>query len=61
MITIKVKQQPSPDHWPDGWAVFKYTDETIANEHWEFLKSCKNTAIWEDELITKWLAAGREV
>lgn len=58
-IMIKVKQEPSAD-WPDGWAVFHYADEALAQEHWEFLRSCKNTAIWKGVFV-KILKDGREV
>ena len=59
MITIKVKQQPSPD-WPDGWAVFQYDRPELAEEHWQFLTAYESDAVWQGD-TTKTLEHGREV
>ena len=45
MITIKVKQDISPD-FPTGWAVFEYQDKEAALEHWAFLKDQGSVAEW---------------
>ena len=59
-ITIKVKQEPCPD-WPDGWAVFKYTDESLASEHWAFLCASRYhvpTRPFGDRKIAEWWEHG---